>query len=183
MEDSPGTFAPRALRMVIERPRVPIAGAFALACILFFTPFLSVDCGGHTVATIAGTSLVTGTDIGGDTARQHIGPAGSAIVALLAVAIALVLTVAGAWWRSLAQVGLGLAAFAGLLWLRADGDAEAAKYPAVQIWWLAGYWLTVLATLVGAGLGSVDVLRNGSLPRLVTTVAQRLESPQRETRD
>lgn len=139
------------------------AGAFALALLCFFLPFVHVSCHGEKLASFTGLQLVTGTTIeqkdiwSGETKKEEIGAEPLAIFVVVAGVAGILLAMVKGKTGSLAGIVAGSVGFILLLVLKAKIDNQILKEGEglLRPEYGAGFWLSCLLLLAGAGLNGI----------------------------
>jgi hypothetical protein len=123
-----------------------------IALICFFLPWAEISCQGHKVATVNGFQLATGTTIEGQKTKGEV----LAVLALLSTVAGLILCFSKDRIKSLILLilsGIGTIMLL-LLKVKLDADILREGKGIVQLTYGAGYYLTLVALLAGAGINA-----------------------------
>jgi len=135
---------------------------FALIIILFFLPFLTVNCSGTKVANLTGIQLVTGTTVSQPStfdqtnSTQKEGSEPWAIVAFVLAFIGLALSFLKSFRSAIAPAIVGAFGAISLLLLkmRIDNEVFTQGQGSLQAEYQAGFWLVflcfILASIINA---------------------------------
>ncbi|HHV76675.1 MAG TPA: FHA domain-containing protein [Syntrophothermus lipocalidus] len=138
---------------------------FALIIICFLMPFVSISCSGQEIVTLSGVNMVFGKMVQLPTGEtESVGPFPMVIVVFV---LALVGVGVGFWKNRLSNVAafaVGLVGPITMCLFKSSFDEEAVSQ-GLTTQWGAGYYLTLLLFLAGAGLNLYLMVRNrGALP-------------------
>jgi hypothetical protein len=126
---------------------------FALACLFFLMPFLSLSCNNQTVAIFSGLQLVTGTQIqqqgGGES--KNVDPEPVAIVVLVVAISGIAMGFLKGKSSAVLSAIIGAAGFILMFLLKNKIDADVLKegQGMFQVKYEPGFWL-VLAVMIVA---------------------------------
>ena len=126
---------------------------FIVSIILFFLPWIHVDCGGQTVASFSGLELVTGTTVESDAGfgqrkKEKIDPEAVAIILAIVTVAGLVLSLSKLKENDKIMIATGtLCLLLGIiLQIKLNGDAK--KNGLITLSYQFGYWLNLLVYLL-----------------------------------
>jgi len=138
-----------------------VLGIFILAIILFLMPWIEVSCAGVPIMSTSGFDMVTGsynvpTDYTNNTPQSEI----FAILALIAAVVGLIACIIRHKIAFFTRVISGIAGIVFLiaLKLKIDKDIFSQSEGMLQVNYLIGYWLTIIAFVAAI---VVSLIRKG----------------------
>ncbi len=126
---------------------------FIVSILLFFLPWIHVDCGGQTVASFSGLELVTGTTVVSDAGfgqvkKEKVDPEAVAIILAFITVAGLVLSLSKLKEKDKIMIAASaLCLLLGIiLQIKLNGDAK--KNELITLSYQFGYWLNLVVYLL-----------------------------------